>query len=47
MPMPTRKIPNFTDSEQLKTPKTDCVLEVYKTKEFYQLGLKVQGSLPP
>ena len=27
MPMPTGngKIPNFTDSEKLKTPKTDCV----------------------
>ena len=32
MPMPTgsRKIPNFTDSERLKTPKTDCALKVYK-----------------
>ena len=35
------KIPNFTDSEWLKTPKTDCVLKVYKDKEFYQLGLQV------
>ena len=24
------KIPNFTDSERLKTPKTDCALKVYK-----------------
>ena len=35
------KNPNFTDSERLKTPKTDCVLKVYKDKEFYQLGLQV------
>ena len=27
----------FTDSEQLKTPKMDCVLKVYKDKEFYSL----------
>ena len=35
------KIPSFTDSERLKTPKTDCVLKVYKEEEFYQLGLQV------
>ena len=35
------KIPNFTDSERLKTPKMDCVLKVYKDKEFYQVGLQV------
>ena len=35
------KIPKFTDCEQLKTPKTDCVLKVYKDKELYQLGLQV------
>ena len=35
------KIPNFTESERLKTPKTDCVQKVYKDKEFYQLGLQV------
>ena len=35
------KIPSFTDIERLKTPKTDCVLKVYKDKEFYQLGLQV------
>ena len=35
------KIPNFTDSERLKTPKMDCVLKVHKDKEFYQLGLQV------
>ena len=29
------------DSEQLRTPKMDCVLKVYKDKEFYQLGLQV------
>ena len=29
------KIPNFTDSEWMKTPKTDCALKVYKDKEFY------------
>ena len=34
------EIPNFTDSERLKTPKTDCALKVYKDKEFYQLGLR-------
>ena len=31
-------MPNFTDSERFKTPKTDCELEV---KEFYQLGFQV------
>ena len=31
------EIPNFMDGERLKTPKTDCVLKVYKDKEFYQL----------
>ena len=35
------KIPNFTDSERMKTPKTDCALKVYKDKEFYQLGFQV------
>ena len=35
------KIPNFTDSERLKTPKTDCVLKVHKDKEFYQIGFQV------
>ena len=49
-----QKIPNFTDSERLKTPKTDCVLNVYKDNKFYQLGLqvklltlKIQRSMPP
>ena len=37
------KIPNFTDSERLKTPKTDCVLKVYEDKEFYQLGFQVEN----
>ena len=40
MPMPTGNGENM-DSEQLKTPKTDCVLKVYKDKEFYQLGFQV------
>ena len=31
------KIPNFTDSEQLKTLKMDCALKVYKGKEFFSL----------
>ena len=35
------KIPNFTDSERFKTPKTDCLLKFYKDKEFYQLGFQV------
>ena len=35
------KILSFTDSERLKTLKTDCVLKVYKEEEFYQLGLQV------
>ena len=29
MPMPTENMPNFTHGERLKTPKTDCALEVY------------------
>ena len=43
MPMPTGnwEIPNFTDNERLKTPKMDCVLKVYKDKEFYQFGFQV------
>ena len=28
--MPTGNGENFMDSEQLKTPKTDCALKVYK-----------------
>ena len=35
------KLPNFTDRERMKTPKTDCALKVYKDKEFYQLGFQV------
>ena len=31
------KIPNFTDSERFKTPKTDFLLKCYKDKEVYQL----------
>jgi len=47
------KIPNFTDSEQFKTPKTDCALKVYQDKEILSawipglLTLKIQGYLPP
>ena len=35
------KIPNFTDSERLKTPKTDCALKFEQEKEVYQLGFQV------
>ena len=35
------KIPNFTDSEQFATPKTDCMLKFHKDKEFYQFGFQV------
>ena len=31
------KIPNFTDSEQFKTPKTDCALKSTKTKNSTSL----------
>ena len=41
MPTENGKIPNFTESERFKTPKTDCVLKVYKDKDFYQLGFQV------
>ena len=44
------KIPNFTDIEQLKTPKTDYVLKVQDKLPAWIPGLstlKVQGSLPP
>ena len=43
MPMPigNGKIPNFTNSERLKTPKTDCVLKVYKDKKFHSLDFRV------
>ena len=39
MPMLTGngKIPNFTEREWFKTPKTDCALNVYQGKEFYHL----------
>ena len=37
MPTGNGEIPNFTDSEQLKAPKTDCVLEVYKDKDSISL----------
>ena len=31
------KIPNFTDSERFKTPKTDFLLNFTKTKSFISL----------
>ena len=34
MPIPTGKGENFTDSERLKTPKTDCALKFTKTKRL-------------
>ena len=34
MPMLTGNVENFTDSERLKTPKTDCALKVYKDKNY-------------
>ena len=33
------KIPNFMDSERLKTPKTDCALKVYQDNEFWIISL--------
>ena len=43
MPMPTGngENPHFTDSEWFETPKTDCMLKLYKNKELYQLGFQV------
>ena len=45
MPMPTGngEIPNFTDSERLKTPKTDCALKVYKDKDSRFVNLESTG----
>ena len=37
MPTGNGEIPNFMDSERLKTPKTNCVLEVYKDKDSTSL----------
>ena len=37
MPMPTGNRENLTDSERLKTSKTDCALKVYKDKESISL----------
>ena len=31
------KIPNFTDSERMKTPKTDCLLKFKKAKKSISL----------
>ena len=40
--MPTGNGENhFTDSEQMKTPKTDCLLQIQQDKEVYQLGFQV------
>ena len=52
MPRGNGENPQFTDSEQLKTPKTDCALKVYKTKKSISLDsmfvdMEVQSSLPP
>ena len=45
------KIPNFTDSERLKTPKTDCMcakgLQRQRAWTPGLLTLKIQGSVPP
>ena len=39
MPMPTEswKISNFMDSEQMKIPKTDCLLKFNKAKNSISL----------
>ena len=39
MPMPTG-IPNFTDSEEMKTPKTDCLLKFKKAKKSISLEFR-------
>ena len=41
MPAGNGENPQFTDSERLKTPKTDFLLKFYNDKEFYQLGFQV------
>ena len=43
MPMRQKmeKIPNFMDIEWFETSKTDCILNFYKNKEVYQLGVQV------
>ena len=47
------KIPNFTDCERLKTPKTDCLLNILPRPRVLSawipglLTLKIQGSVPP
>ena len=46
------KIPNFTDSERLKTPKTDCALKSLQRQRILSawilglLTLKITGSVP-
>ena len=37
MPTGNWEIPNFTDSERLKTPKMNCVLKFTKTKNSISL----------
>ena len=39
--MPTGNGENFMDNERFETPKTDCMLNFFKDKEFYQLGFQV------
>ena len=41
MPVPTESWKNCTDSERLKTFKTDYLVTDYEGKEVYQHGLKV------
>ena len=41
MPTGNGDVSNFTDSEWLKTPKTECALKPSKDKEFYQLEFQV------
>ena len=41
MPTGNGENPQFMDSEQFKTLKTDRVLKVYNDKEFYQFGFQV------
>ena len=35
------KIPNFTDCERFKTPKTECLLKFYQDQEFSQIGFQI------
>ena len=38
------KIPNYTDSEQFKTPKTDCLLKVYKDNKLDSRFVDLENS---